>query len=63
MELFHLSPCNLSETPLKCYGGSSELLARATRGRALIENETDGVGLEHCRTGEPMGVSLFRSFG
>jgi hypothetical protein len=24
--------------------GSSELLARATRGRALIENETDGEG-------------------
>jgi hypothetical protein len=39
--------------------GSSELLARATRGGALIENETDGAGLEHYRTWEPMGVSHF----
>jgi len=35
--------------------GSSELLARATRGRALIENETDG--------GADDGRKPFHSFG
>jgi hypothetical protein len=47
--------------PLKCYGVLPSFSLAPPGVEHLWKDETDGGGLEHCRTAEPMGVSLFHS--